>query len=92
VGGIALLVFTAAFALWSRLRSVVIDPGAAVAGDDDRPPGTEKDPVLPTPRRLTAGPGTGPCRPAAQPASTVTGTRCTRLFAMPCRFQTCSVG
>ena len=23
---------------------------------------------------------------------TVTGTRCTRLLAMPCRFQTCSVG
>jgi hypothetical protein len=23
---------------------------------------------------------------------TVTGTRCTRLLAMPCRFHTCSVG
>ena len=36
--GIALLVFAAAFALWSRLRPVVVDPGAAVSGDD-RPVG-----------------------------------------------------
>ena len=37
--GIAMLVFAAAFALWSRLRPVVVDPGADVAGDDDRPAG-----------------------------------------------------
>ena len=71
-----LTIFATAFALWSRLRPVVADPGAEVTGDDDWPPCTE-----PTVRR-----------PAGQSASTVTGTRCTRLFAMPCRFQTCSVG
>ena len=37
--GIAMLVFAAAFALWSRLRPVVVDPGADVTGDDDRPAG-----------------------------------------------------
>ena len=37
--GIAMLVFAAAFALWSRLRPVVVDPGADVAGDEDRPVG-----------------------------------------------------
>ncbi|SDX84909.1 hypothetical protein SAMN05660209_01461 [Geodermatophilus africanus] len=37
--GIAMLVFAAVFALWSRLRPVVVDPGADVAGDEDRPPG-----------------------------------------------------
>ena len=37
--GIAMLVFAAAFALWSRLRPVVVDPGADVSGDDDRPVG-----------------------------------------------------
>jgi hypothetical protein len=37
--GLAMLVFAAAFGLWSRLRPVVVDPGAAVSGDDDRPPG-----------------------------------------------------
>ena len=37
--GIAMLVFAAAFALWSRLRPVVVDPGADVAGDEDRPAG-----------------------------------------------------
>ena len=36
--GIGLVVFAAAFALWSRLRPVVVDPGAAVSGDD-RPVG-----------------------------------------------------
>jgi hypothetical protein len=36
--GIGLVVFAAAFTLWSRLRPVVVDPGAAVAGDD-RPVG-----------------------------------------------------
>ena len=36
--GIAMLVFAAAFALWSRLRPVVVDPGADVTGDEDRPP------------------------------------------------------
>ncbi len=37
--GIGMLVFAAAFALWSRLRPVVVDPGADVSGDDDRPAG-----------------------------------------------------
>jgi drug/metabolite transporter (DMT)-like permease len=37
--GIAMLVFAAAFALWSRLRPVVVDPGADLAGDEDRPVG-----------------------------------------------------
>ena len=37
--GIGMLVFAAAFALWSRLRPVVVDPGADVSGDDDRPVG-----------------------------------------------------
>jgi hypothetical protein len=34
-----MLVFAAAFALWSRLRPVVVDPGAEGSGDDDRPAG-----------------------------------------------------
>jgi hypothetical protein len=37
--GVAMLVFAAAFALWSRLRPVVVDRGADVAGDDGRPAG-----------------------------------------------------
>lgn len=37
--GVAMLVFAAAFALWSRLRPVVVDPGADVTGDEDRPAG-----------------------------------------------------
>jgi hypothetical protein len=37
--GIAMLVFAAAFALWSRLRPVVVDPGADVTGDDERTAG-----------------------------------------------------
>ena len=37
--GLAMLVFAAAFALWSRLRPVVVDPGAAVSGQDDGPRG-----------------------------------------------------
>ena len=37
--GLAMLVFAAAFALWSRLRPIVVDPGAAVSGDDDGPRG-----------------------------------------------------
>ena len=38
--GLAMLVFAAAFALWSRLRPIVVDPGADVTGDeDDGPPG-----------------------------------------------------
>ena len=37
--GIGLVVFAAAFTLWSRLRPVVVDPGADVAGDEDRPVG-----------------------------------------------------
>ena len=37
--GIAMLVFAAAFGLWSRLRPVVVDPGADLAGDEDRPVG-----------------------------------------------------
>ena len=37
--GLAMLVFAAAFALWSRLRPIVVDPGATVTGDDDGPPG-----------------------------------------------------
>jgi hypothetical protein len=37
--GTAMLVFAAAFALWSRLRPVVVDPGADLAGDEDRPVG-----------------------------------------------------
>ena len=36
--GLAMLVFAIAFALWSRLRPVVVDPGADVAGDE-RPRG-----------------------------------------------------
>ncbi len=36
--GLAMLVFALAFALWSRLRPVVVDPGADVAGDE-RPRG-----------------------------------------------------
>lgn len=35
--GIGMLAFAAGFALWSRLRPVVVDPGADVTGDDDRP-------------------------------------------------------
>ena len=35
--GLAMLVFAAAFALWSRLRPIVVDPGAAVAGAEDEP-------------------------------------------------------
>ncbi len=31
--GLGMLVFAAAFALWSRLRPVVVDPGADMAGD-----------------------------------------------------------
>ncbi len=34
--GLAMLVFAAAFALWSRLRPVVVDPGAGVSGDAPR--------------------------------------------------------
>jgi peptidoglycan/LPS O-acetylase OafA/YrhL len=37
--GLAMLVFAASFALWSRLRPIVVDPGAAVAGEEDGPPG-----------------------------------------------------
>ena len=37
--GLAMLVFAASFALWSRLRPIVVDPGASVSGDDDGPPG-----------------------------------------------------
>jgi peptidoglycan/LPS O-acetylase OafA/YrhL len=37
--GLAMLVFAASFALWSRLRPIVVDPGADVTGDDDGPPG-----------------------------------------------------
>jgi hypothetical protein len=37
--GLAMLVFAAAFALWSRVRPIVVDPGANVTGDDDGPPG-----------------------------------------------------
>ena len=37
--GVAMLGFATAFALWPRLRPVVVDPGADVAGDDDRPAG-----------------------------------------------------
>ena len=37
--GTAMLVFAAAFGLWSRLRPVVVDPGADLAGDEDRPVG-----------------------------------------------------
>ena len=37
--GIAMIVFAAAFALWVRLRPIVVDPGADVAGDEDRPVG-----------------------------------------------------
>jgi peptidoglycan/LPS O-acetylase OafA/YrhL len=36
--GLAMLAFAIAFALWSRLRPVVVDPGADVAGDE-RPRG-----------------------------------------------------
>jgi hypothetical protein len=35
--GLAMLAFAAGFALWSRLRPVVVDPGADAAGDEDRP-------------------------------------------------------
>ncbi|SHN81555.1 hypothetical protein SAMN05660350_03106 [Geodermatophilus obscurus] len=35
--GIAMAVFAVTFAVWSWLRPVVVDPGADVAGDDDRP-------------------------------------------------------
>ncbi len=37
--GVAMLVFAAAFGLWSRLRPVVVEPGADLAGDEDRPVG-----------------------------------------------------
>ena len=37
--GIAMIVFAVVFALWSRLRPVVVDPGADIAGDEDRPVG-----------------------------------------------------
>ncbi|RFU19487.1 hypothetical protein [Geodermatophilus marinus] len=36
--GLAMVVFALAFALWSRLRPVVVDEGADVTGDEDRPP------------------------------------------------------
>jgi drug/metabolite transporter (DMT)-like permease len=36
--GLAMLVFGLAFALWSRLRPVVVQPGAHVSGEE-RPPG-----------------------------------------------------
>ncbi|WNV74524.1 hypothetical protein [Geodermatophilus sp. DSM 44513] len=36
--GAGMLLFAAAFALWSRLRPVVVDPGADVTGDEERPP------------------------------------------------------
>ncbi len=36
--GLAMLVFAAAFALWSKLRPVVVDTGAHTTGDD-RPRG-----------------------------------------------------
>jgi hypothetical protein len=40
--GLAMVVFAVVFALWSRLRPVVVDPGVDVAdtvsGPDDRPP------------------------------------------------------
>jgi drug/metabolite transporter (DMT)-like permease len=32
--GLGMLVFAAGFALWSRLRPVVVDPGADVAGEE----------------------------------------------------------
>jgi hypothetical protein len=32
--GLAMLVFAAAFALWSRVRPIVVDPGASVSGDE----------------------------------------------------------
>jgi drug/metabolite transporter (DMT)-like permease len=31
--GLAMLVFAAAFGLWSRLRPVVVDPGADISGE-----------------------------------------------------------
>ena len=37
--GLAMLVFAAAFALWSRVRPIVVDPWADLTGDDDGPPG-----------------------------------------------------
>jgi hypothetical protein len=37
--GLAMLVFAAAFALWSRVRPIVVDPGADLTGDDDGPRG-----------------------------------------------------
>ena len=37
--GVAVPVSAAAFALWPRLRPVVVDLGAEVSGDDDRPTG-----------------------------------------------------
>ncbi len=36
--GLGMLLFGAAFVLWSRLRPVVVQPGADVSGDE-RPPG-----------------------------------------------------
>ena len=36
--GLAMLVFGVAFILWSRLRPVVVQPGAKVS-DEERPPG-----------------------------------------------------
>ena len=57
--GICMIVFAAAFALWTRLRPIVV----RAAGRSGR----------------------------VQP-STVTGTRWTRLLAMPCRFHSASTG
>ena len=37
--GIAMIVFAAVFALWSRLRPIVVDPGADVTGDEEHPAG-----------------------------------------------------
>jgi peptidoglycan/LPS O-acetylase OafA/YrhL len=37
--GLGMVVFAVAFALWSRLRPVVVDPGADVTGDEGRPGG-----------------------------------------------------
>jgi hypothetical protein len=38
--GIVMLVVALAFALWTRLRPVVVDPGAALDGEDESPPGS----------------------------------------------------
>ena len=37
--GLAMLLFAAAFALWSRLRPIVVDPGAVAAEKEDGPDG-----------------------------------------------------